>query len=232
MKTSKLFVSVSAILFLLTASLSAQTDSAFYKSQVQFHLVNGYSLSYLNSLSNSSALRYKLDFNFSVGKSNSDGTNSSSSGNSSYSSSTSGTDENNYQGLSFAAQYLWYPMNEPFVRIFLGAGPFISFNRNFGSRSSDNTQNDGSKQHHSDESLQYSLGIGVGGAAGVECFITKQLSLIGEYGISGSYSWTKGKFSANQSYNTSPPSSYSNESNSNGWSLGLGNLRLGVAFRF
>lgn len=234
MRSSKLFVSVSAILFLLTISLYAQSDSVSYKSQLQFHLVNGYSLSYLNSLSNSSSLRYKLDFNFSVGKSNSDGTNSSSTGSFSYLNSTSGTGENNSQMLNFTAQYLWYPVNKPSVRIFLGAGPFISLNRNFSTWTGDQAQDDGSKYYHSNESLQYSLGIGVGGAAGVECFITKQLSLIGEYGIFGNYSWTKQKTSSNQhsTHNPSAASSITNDNSSNGWNIGLGNLRLGIAFRF
>lgn len=235
MRSSKFFVSASAILFLLTTSFFAQPDSVGYKSQLQFHLVNGYSLSYINSLSNSSALRYKLDFNLSVGKGNSDGSNSSFSGNSNYLNSTSGTGENNSQMLSFAAQYLWYPLNESLVRMFLGAGPFISLNRIFWSESGDQTQNDGSKYYHSNESLQYSLGLGIGGVAGVECFVTKQLSIIGEYGISGSYIWTKQKMSNTQGSTHYAPGSISGntyESNSNGWNVGLGTLRLGVAFRF
>ena len=233
MRTSKLFVSVIAILFLLTASLFAQTDSVNYKSQVQFHLVNGYSLSYLNSLSNSSALRYKLDFNLSVGKENSDGTHSSSSGNSSYLNSTSGTDENSSQMLNFTVQYLWYLVNELSVRVFLGAGPFILLNRNFWSGSNDQTQNDGSKYYNSAETLQYSLGIGLGGVAAVECFVTRRISLIGEYGILGNYSWGKQKYSNKYKASPNQPvSEYTNESNTNGWNLGLGNLRLGIAFRF
>lgn len=235
MHSSKLSTLVSALLFVLTSSLFAQTDSIGYKSQVQFHLVNGYSLSYLNSLSNSSAFRYKLDFGLSVGKDNSNGSYSNIYGSSSSSNSTSGNSETNSQMLNFTVQYLWYPLNESLVRVFLATGPFISLNRNFSSGSNDQTQNDGSIYYYSNESLQYSLGIGVGGTAGVECFITKQLSLIGEYGISGSYGWGKQKYSykSSSTYNSSTTTSgNSNESNTNGWSLGLGNLRLGIAFRF
>lgn len=231
MKTSKLFVSVSAILFLLTTSLSAQSDSVGYKSQLQFHLVNGYSLSYLNSLSNSSALRYKLDFNLSVGKMNNDGSSSSTtSSNVIY---TTSKNESNSQGLNFTTQYLWYPVNESLVRIFLGAGPFISFDRFFTSSSINNTWNNNPKSYSSNETLQYSLGIGISGAAGVECFVTKQLSLIGEYGISGSYSWGKQKYlSKSNSSPNQPVSENTNESNTNGWNIGLGNFRFGIAFRF
>ncbi len=231
MRTSNLFISTPVVLFLLAASLLAQPDSVSYKSQFQFHLVNGYSLSYLNFLSNSSALRYKLDFNLSVRKGNSDGSNYSFSGNSNYSNSISASSENNFQSLNFAVQYLWYPLNESVVRIFLGAGPLISFNRNFGKNYEEPTYYDGSKNYNSYESLQYSFGIGINGTAGVECFITRQLSFIGEYGISGSYSWTTQKNSST-SRSASSISGYTYESNANGWNIGLGNLRLGVAFRF
>ncbi|MEW6701393.1 MAG: hypothetical protein AB1298_01620 [Bacteroidota bacterium] len=232
MRSSKL--SFFVLLILLSSSfLFAQTDSSGYNSQLQFHLVNGYSLSYLNSLSNSSALRYKLDFNLSVQKVNNDLSSSFPSSIGNYSYSSAGKSESNSQMLNFTTQYLWYPLNESLVRIFLGAGPFISLNRIFRYESADQTQNDGSKSYNSYEILQYSLGIGIGGTAGVECFVTKQLSLIGEYGISGSYSWGKRRYS--NKYNSSPNQSVSentNESNTNGWSIGLGNLRLGIAFRF
>lgn len=233
MSSSKLFVSIAAILFLFTSLFYAQSDSVGYKSQLQFHLVNGYSLSYLNSLSNSSALRYKLDFNLSVGKENSDGSVSSSSSNFYSSNSTSGSNESNSQMVNFAVQYLWYPLDESLVRVFLGVGPVISLNRSFGHRSEDQTLNDGSKYYNSTETLQYSLGIGLGGVAAVECFVTRRISLIGEYGILGNYSWGKQKYS--NKYNPSanqPVSEYTNESNSHGWNIGSGNLRLGIAFRF
>ena len=106
MRSSKLFVSIAVILFSFTSLFYAQSDSVGYKSQLQFHLVNGYSLSYLNSLSNSSALRYKLDFNLSFGKENSDGSSSYTSSNSSSSSTSTGTNDVNSQLLSFTTQYL------------------------------------------------------------------------------------------------------------------------------
>ena len=235
MRSSKLFVSIAAILFLFTSLFYAQSDSVGYKSQLQFHLVNGYSLSYLNSLSNSSALRYKLDFNLSVGKENSDGSGSYNydNNNASSSSSTSNS-KNNSQFIDFAVQYLWYPLNESIVRIFLGTGPFISFNRRFsgGSRETDQY---GNRSSYSSEMLNYSLGIGIGGVAGVECFVTKQISLIGEYSFAGSYMWTKNNNSSQNItyYNSQSSTSRQTTDNSGtGWNLGLGNLKLGIAFRF
>ena len=233
MGSSKLFVSITAILFLLTSLLFAQTDSVNYKSQVQFHLVNGYSLSYLNSLSNSSALRYKLDFGFSVGKTNNDGSNSSSWGNSGSSSSSTATDDHNYQMLSLTVQYLSYPLNEKNIKIFIGAGPFISLDRTFSSGTSNQIWRDGQQTSNETVSLRYSLNIGIGGSTGVECLITKNISLIGEYGITAGYGWSEQKNTSKTNQSLSPQKSeYHYDISSNGWNIGLGNLRLGIAFRF
>ncbi|MCL4549323.1 MAG: hypothetical protein M1495_12225 [Bacteroidetes bacterium] len=243
MRSSKLFVSVSAILFLLTTSLFAQSDSVSYKSQIQFNLVNGYSLSYLNSLTNTSAIRYRINLNLSVGHSNGDGSRSdfsnydsdTYSNHNSYTYSNSREQDNNSQSLSFSVGYITYPVEESIFRMFLGAGPYCVLERNYQKVSFFEKQSTGYNNTNSNETLTYSLGLGVNGVMGFECFIAKQISLIGEYGVYAKYYWGRDKSaSSSNSQNNSSTSDNGNssENNSHGWNAGFSSLMLGVAFRF
>jgi hypothetical protein len=226
------------IISLTSVSLFGQTDSVSYNSQVQLNLVNGYSLSYLNFLSTTSALRYKLDFYLGFSDGDNDGNSNNYSNNSnSYSDNFSSNNKSNTQTVSFSTQYMFYPVNNTIVKMFVGSGPYLELYRSF--RKSDENRNyttDGNEYSNSGETLNYSLALGVSGAFGIECFITNQISLIGEYEVHADYSWGKQKSSSstNNYSNGIYSSGYSNnsESNSSGWSIGLGSLRLGVGFRF
>ncbi|MEW5843255.1 MAG: hypothetical protein AB1775_08330 [Bacteroidota bacterium] len=243
MRTSKLFVSVIAILFLLTASLFAQTDSVNYKSQVQFNLINGYSLSYLNSLTNVSAVRYRVNLNLSVGQENGDGSRSdfsnyNSGAYSNYNSSTNSNSQKqdyNSQSLSFAVSYITYPVDKQIFRMYIGAGPYLVLERNYRKSRTDDNSSSGYNNTNTNESLTYSLGLGANGVIGFECFITKQISLIGEYGVFAKYYWGKNKYSSSsnsQNNNSTSDNGNSSENNSHGWNAGFSSLMLGIAFRF
>jgi hypothetical protein len=237
-----------AFFFITLSTISyAQTDSVNYKSQIQFNLINGYSLSYLNSLTNASAIRYRVNLNLSVGHSNEDGSYSdfSNFNSDTYSNHNSQTrlnsneQDNNSQSLSFSVGYFSYPIRESIFRMFLGAGPYCVFERNYQKNLSgdntDNSYNTYANTKNANETWTYSLGLGINGVLGFECFITKQISLIGEYGVYAKYYWGKEKYStSSNSQNTDSISSNgsSSENNSYGWNVGLSSLMLGIAFRF
>lgn len=235
MQRSRYSLIILTILFSV-GSLFAQNDSVSYNSQIQFHLVNsGYSLSYLSFLSNESAIRYKVDFAFSVSGKNTDGnTTSFNNGLYDYERKFSNKTDANYQSLSFAVDYISYPLVKSLFRMFIGGGPFLSLTRNYNKTTNDENsiQNSNQNQYsYYNENLSYSLGLGVEGIIGVECLITKQISILGEYGIAASYFWTKEKYSNGNSSQQSK-SDYNSEGTGKGWNLNLRSLRIGIAFRF
>ncbi len=236
MGSSKFSLVVLSILF-SASSLFAQTDSLGYKNQFQFHLINGYSLSYLNSFSEESALRFRVNVDISTDGSDSDGSYTNQFG-ANYNRNSNSSDHNgNRQHLDFSAQYIFYPVRQSFFRIFVGIGPFLSLNRVFSKQTF--TQATIYQQPYfwdnSDDSLlrrlYYSFNLGVRGVIGVECYINKQISLVGEYDIYGSYGWNKEEFSHRYTYNKNT-NDYSSSLTGNNWNAGLGGLRVGVSFNF
>jgi len=233
MRHPKLLIVIFAILF-SAGSISSQTDSSRYNSQIQFHLVNGYSLSYLNSLSDLSAFRFKLDLGFSFNDGSSDENSGPGLPSSLPGSSNSNERKNNSQLITVVVQYLNYPYKASDLRLFWGVGPFVSLNRYFNQTTINYKPPQGSSQNRASqfsENENYNFGIGINSVIGIEWFITSKISLIGEYSISVSYSWIKEKYS-NVQYEDKPISSYSSETSGTNWGISLSNIKLGFAYRF
>lgn len=231
MRSIKIFIALSVFL-LSTGSLFAQKDSVRYCSQIQFHIVGGYSLSFLNSFSNESALRYKIDLYLDASGSNTDLNTKASNPTISQIENGSRKYESNKQMVNFAVHYLIYPISKSVFRMFIGGGPALTLNRDFyKTDEAYEAQVSSGKQVTDYEDLNYSLNIGGEGVIGFECFISNQISLVGEYGVAASYGWTKQK-----TVIENDTQSYKNENvveyNGNKWSVGFQSFRLGVAFRF
>lgn len=218
----------------LSMSLFAQTDSVKCNSQIQFHLINGYSLSYLNSISDQSAFRFKLDLGFSIN----DGSRDENIGPDLSSRILGSTNlierKNNSQLITVVAQYLNFPYKISGFRLFWGVGPFVSFNRNFYQATTEFQPPQGSSQiktNQFSENENYNFGIGINSVIGIECFVTNKISLIGEYGLSISYEWIKESYSNVYSENKSI-SSYSRDTSGTNWGISLSNIKLGFAYHF
>ncbi len=224
---------IAAILF-LSASIFAQTDSLNCKSQVQFHLVNGYSVSYLNFYSEQSALRLKLDLGFSFNDDSGDQKNSPGLDSRIPDNTVTRKNKNNSQFIMIQAEYLNYPYKISGLRLFWGGGPFLSYDRSFYQTTTEQYEDQGLNVYRSNQLFEdedYSFSAGIVSAVGVELSITQNISLIGEYNFYIKYKWFKKKYESIL-IGTQPISSYFNETSTAGWNLSLSNIKLGISYRF
>lgn len=136
MRNFKLASLILLIIFLTNISFAQECDSTCCEkkqSQIQFHLVNDYSVSYLKMLTPSSGLRLKIDLGLSGSSGDRDVHNESHYLNNQTKqvSTHDGTEENNSSSqyvnlvLNYAA---YYQLNDE-VNLFFGAGPLISYSR-------------------------------------------------------------------------------------------------------
>ena len=230
MHTKKMLFVIS--LFLISISkIYSQTDSSSYKNEFQFHIVNSYSLSYVNFISENAAIRYMLDINLNASGSDGDATSNSSSGSYTSAQTKSSSDsESNNQSIGFYPAYLIYPIRESIFTMYVGGGPFLSLQRYF-SRYSSDTDNGNGIGHSTSSNLGYYLNLGIEGIIGVECSIAEKISLLAEYGLYAYYGWTKSKGTGSFSSETYTNNN-THESNGNRWGTGLSGVKLGIAFRF
>ncbi|MEW6195401.1 MAG: hypothetical protein AB1521_09615 [Bacteroidota bacterium] len=226
MHTQKMLVLIS--LFLISFSkIYSQTDSSSYKNEFQFMLVNGYSFSYVNFISDESAIRYMININ--VSASGEDGDNKTTyTPNNNPPQEQSSNSESNYQSLGFYPSYVVYPIRESIFNMYVGGGPYLLLQRNFSSYENENTST-GYKTNY--ENLNYELSLGVSGIVGVECSISQRISLLAEYGIWAHYGWNKDKWTNSSSDGINSNSSV-NETTGNSWRVGLAGVKLGITFRF
>jgi hypothetical protein len=236
MQHSKSSLIVLAILF-SAVSLLAQTDSVSYKKQLQFHLINGYSLSYLNLFCPSSGLRFKIDLGLDGSSGNSDreqnyyndGSNNSASEVQKYNEERSSSSQN----LNLIVNYLWLSNITKEVRLYLGLGPMISLSR----YNSESDQDRSATLYYSasksnSKTISSSFGLGIQGVIGLECVIAEKFLLLAEFNLNGTYTWDHWK---NTSEDRSPSISLNRTENiedGNSWNYGLNNLKIGIAYRF
>jgi hypothetical protein len=128
-----------------------------------------------------------------------------------------GNEKTNGINLSFTFQYLRYNHLNHDVAFYYGGGPVIGF-----SYSRDNTIYTINNVPESDrKSNSYNAGLNFVG--GVEWYLTKNLSLLGEYGFSFSYNYNITNFVDNyEKYNYK----------TKGYSLGSSAVKLGVSVYF
>lgn len=232
MQTKKMFFLIS--LFLISLSkIYSQTDSTSYKNEFQFMLVDGYSFSYVNFISDDSAIRYMVNINVSAGGSDGDSKTT-------YTPDITPNSENkdsrktesNYQSIGFYPSYVIYPIKESIFRMYVGGGPYLLLKRDFSKYKDEwSSESETTVRKYDSDRLNYSLNLGVTGIIGVECSISQRISLLAEYGIWAHYGWYKDKWT-NSSTQGENHSSYATENNGTQWSVGLAGVKLGITFRF
>ena len=234
MKRSKLLLLLITI-FTTNISLLAQNDSVSYKNQLQFNLINGYSLSYLNLFCPSTGLRYKIDFDMHGSFQNWDHSQSSSTNNLNNPVNQQQTfkedQENVTQNFNLAVNYVWISNIAREVNLYLGVGPLITFYRNHNESNSEeipSAQNNYNKSFY--ETTSTSFGLGLQGVIGVECNLTEKISLLAEFNLNGTYSWDHWKFEDESE--TTSLSRAENTEDGHSWNYELNNIRIGVAYRF
>ena len=234
MKRSKLLLLLVAIL-ISNFSLFAQNDSLSYKNQLQFHLIDGYSLSYLNLFSPSSGIRFKIDLNFRGSSGSSDVTQNYFYNNSNNQSKDQQKIKENWssssQYFNLAVNYIWISNISKEINLYLGIGPLISYSRNYSNdddKTTLTTPNSNSESIY--ESTSSSFGLGVQGVIGVECNITEKISLLAEFNLNGTYSWNHWLYDyENQSTGSNRTE---NTEDGSSWNYELNNLKVGIAYRF
>lgn len=233
MRSNKLSLVILAILFSIT-SLSAQTDSLRYNSQVQFHLVNGYSLSYLSFFNSSSAYRIKMDIAL-RGSSGTDDVNSShyyqNSGALVNDDNTGSSSSNSTQSLNFSVHYIWRAKVNNDINFYTGIGPVISYSRD----NSDNTN-----EHPATLTSEYyknisvttssSFGLGVQVSMWFDFQVAEKILLLAEFDLNGTYNWNKWKSTSENHSQSSSKSEYIRDGHS--WNYNLYNLKIGIAYSF
>ncbi|MCX6175209.1 MAG: outer membrane beta-barrel protein [Ignavibacteriales bacterium] len=234
MKPSKLLLLLLAILT-TNFSLFAQNDSVSYKSQLQFHLINGYSLSYLNLFCPSSGIRFKIDLRFNGTSEDRDNIQNSFDNNPnnpiSEEQKFKDNQANSSQNYNLAVNYMWISNIAKEINLYLGIGPLISYSRNHAVDNDEtipSTQNSYVKSFY--EATSSSFGLGIQGVIGVECNITEKISMLAEFNLNGTYSWDYWKYnSENQSTSLSRTE---NTEDGSSWNYGLDNIKIGIAYRF
>ena len=216
---------------ILSSSLFAQADSSNLSNQLQAHLVNGFAFSYLNYLSPAAAIRYKIDVELSVSSVNNERKNNSGDQYSSQQSSYEEKVNSNSQSIGLSPQFLWISEIVSRLTVYTGAGPYFGYSRNYSNTK--NTQANTNMESLTNESIYESSTFSVGaiGVLGLQCEITKTISVIAEYNLTAYYSWGN-----NSNENSSQSNTYINKSksdyDSDSWNLSLSSIKLGIGFRF
>lgn len=231
MKSLKSFLFANLIL-LLSSNLFSQQDSVcMSKDQVQLHFLPSYAISYLNSLSQNSAIRYSVSLSLNV----SGGTNDND-----YNVSqdqmtkTKITSDENFQSVSLTAIYMGFSYKHKYGKLYYGAGPTLNLSRDNSQTNREGKSSSGLTETTITEISDYStssVGIGVAGVLGLECYITEGLSIIGELQMNAIYSWDKADLESNQlGYQSN--FNISSKTSGNSWGVNLRGFLLGIALQF
>lgn len=229
--------------FLVLSSVSfAQKDTTSRNQSAQFYFINGYSLAYVHSISETSWLRFQLNLSLSARGSDGDGdwnqTSQSKTNSIFNSSNTNRTENSNYQSIGFQFQFLSTILKQNDFTMFYGIGPSINLNRDYyqyhhSFRNIDMYSSSYPPMEKNEtSSLQYSLSLGVIASIGVEARVTNSLSINCEYSAFGLYSWYKDKSENNYDAGQSQHVSITENISGTTWNVGLGGIRLGISYHF
>ncbi|KAF0149724.1 MAG: hypothetical protein FD143_2705 [Ignavibacteria bacterium] len=225
------FIFLTNISFAQTCELKCCGDT---KDQIQIHLVNDYSLSYLKMLSPSSGLRFKIDLGLSGSREDKDVRSRQSMATNLNVWEPTRTakvdDAYNSQYVNLVVNYLKAFKVEKELIVFGGIGPLISFSRNSYESISESQQPPASevqKVKHKNNNKWFGVGLQL--AVGVNVSITEKLSLLAEFNLNGTYGWET--ISSSNEYQSSFSSS-EQTSDGTSWNYGLNQLKLGIAYSF
>lgn len=223
MKAKTFLVSALLCVSAVFSGAYAQESTEILKNAVQFQIgsdfslknFDGYTFSYKYRLGTSSAFRAGFGISGNSGSSNEKASNL-------LNVNGADTDYSRYD-IRIGMQYLKTLSSVNNVQFYLGAGPQIRYI----SEKTTNKSAYNSPESRTEENLKTFIG-GADILAGVECFVTKNISLSGEYGMQLSYVWTKNTTSSK--FSTANESNH--ETKSNSYRIEPGNARLGVSVYF
>ncbi len=134
--------------------------------------------------------------------------------------------------VTFKPLYLFYPMTEKPVLLFLGIGPYFQYGR-YKNQYKRNRNNADTLVYISDENLtNYRYGLGVSFVGGVEIFVTKYLSLHAEYGSNFYYSYNEEKKEKNGEDIISGKFNTKTKKTSDGYNFSANSVMFGVSLYF
>lgn len=213
------------LFFLIVPFVHAQNDSSRAKIRLnsemgnarafEFFVLNHFGVSFKQCLTSTAVIRYNFTMSFSAEN-----------GDDNF-----GANKNDKQFLNLSSQYVIFPLLYQSARIFLGAGPLFEFNRRYNFHqifSSQNTPGSPPPPDHSEETYS-SLGLGIGGISGIECFVSKEISLLAQYNIFIMYNWSK-----NERLIKDAQGNLEQNRISYGyfWSGDLSSVQIGIAYYF
>ncbi|MGE5621095.1 MAG: hypothetical protein ACM3U0_00845 [archaeon] len=128
--------------------------------------------------------------------------------------------------IQLNTQFIWYLNPGEKLLIYGGAGPFLTYG--YGKVNTENKSNDPFiKDKSLNEQKSSTWSPGVKGEIGVEWFAAQNISLLAEYGLMASYSWTETEI-------TSTYPLYVQKSNNKleGWNVRNDTVKFGVTLYF
>ena len=147
------------------------------------------------------------------------------------------TDEDNFNNrndfyITFKPLYLFYPMTEKPVSLFLGVGPYFQYGQ-YKIQYNWNRNNTDTLVYISDENItNVRYGLGVSFVGGVEVFVTKYLSLHAEYGSNFYYSYNEEKKEKNGEDIISGKFNTKTKKTSDGYNFSANSVMFGVSLYF
>lgn len=214
------------LLNILLTTILAQEEQKVSEIQFKFEPMDLIKFSYLIHNNNSSAWRISSDLSLSY----SAGDYTNKSGNSSNQFSDYKNDTDSFRHLiRFTGQYLLYTQISEKLKIFYGAGPYISYFRikQYDEHNNKLVQTD----PYTYEVINSSTELGLLGNVGMSLDLSGSIIFVIEYSLSAGYSFDYFK-SWNTSLNQNSNMSNYTETEGNIWNLNLGGISLGIGISF
>ena len=145
--------------------------------------------------------------------------------------------DNGYNTIQLTAQYLTYASPNGQISMFFAIGPLAGITWIARDNQRENLTIGYSQGKDINDETQNRYFLGIIGSCGVEWFFSERFSLHAEYGIAGSYNWSKNEATLKYLTTNSPTSTTSvtrreYSSSSSEWSLGSQNIIFGLSVKF
>ncbi|MFA7418671.1 MAG: hypothetical protein WCZ90_03215 [Melioribacteraceae bacterium] len=235
-KLATLLLTISLLTNISFAQTCDSTCCEQPQNQIQFHLVNDYSVSYLKMLTPTSGLRVKVDIGLSGNSSNSKSTTTSTSNSNVVEKRINDyEDKNNNQSVSLILNHQWFLNVSKGLNVYVGVGPQITYSNDYNNGNGGaywvwTREGDGSSESSSKNEYNInSIGVGIQAILGLDCKVTERLSILSEFNLSGLYYWDKASQTTFESYSGETRKTFNS---GNSWKYNLSNIKIGIAYSF
>lgn len=206
-------------------SVNSSTPFSNHSSAIQFHLVGGYAVSYLGSLSPSSAFRITADLY--LNSRSIEGPIKSSS--SSYTQDRSRSTNSDSYGADVVVSHVSYAAVTDNSSFYFGLGPVASYTSSSSKDIDAEHPSFSSPGYHNEYSTRASQwGIGAQGIVGLQAMLTSTVSFLAEYQVSALHIWQESR--SDYSFSSASGSDFNwSTTEQRGWQFNLNSIRLGIA---